>query len=63
MVTGFIFSFVFHWGTVEPASPAMTDRKELKQGKRQSVCQLSVSVFFFFFFFWGGGMFLEEKLQ
>ena len=31
--TGFLFSFVFHWGTVEPVSSAGTGRKEHEQGK------------------------------
>ena len=31
--TGFLFSFVFHWGTVEPVSSAGTRRKEQEQGQ------------------------------
>ena len=30
--TGFLFSFVFHWGTVEPVSSAGSRRKEQEQG-------------------------------
>ena len=31
--TGFLFSFAFHWGTVEPVSPSTgTRRKEQEQG-------------------------------
>ena len=32
VVTGFFFSFLFHWGTVEPTSSA-TEVKEAEQGK------------------------------
>lgn len=40
--TGFLFSFVFHWGTVEPASSAGTRREEQEQGKLVKIKSKSI---------------------
>lgn len=40
--TGFLFSFVFHWGTVEPASSVGTRREEQEQGKLVKIKNKSI---------------------
>lgn len=39
VVTGFLFSFLFHWGTVEPVSSATDAKEAAEQGELHHCCK------------------------